>query len=407
MGLWNRIFGPPDKKRFAQMMSRLLREAGETRAITYDPAEFRLILDGSRATSFYLNNVYEEYLAAGRTERKVLLARYALFSQQSREDDLSASEARDKLLPRVRERFYHASVRLMAEAQGDEKEGKFPPFRLLNEYLTLELVIDKPDAVAIVPEGHLEKWGWTFDEALAIGRENLWKLSKKGFELLGPGLYYSTAQDTHDASRMYLHDLVWQHAVKGKHVAMAPNRNALLVSGSEEVEGLAQMANVAGEVLSQPRPMTGVAFVLEGSNWRPWLPPEQPLRGIFEQLAVRSMARDIEEQVKWLEKINQRQGNDIFVAQALFYQRKNEGDFFSVATWAEGVPTMLPKVDYVALGARRNGKHQKIGFAQWDRLEKVAGRLLKKIYDYPPRFMVEEFPSQEELAAMDLSADAP
>ena len=63
---------------------------------------------------------------------------------------------------------------------------------------------------------------------------------------------------------------------------------------------------------------------------------------------------------------------------------------------------MLPKVDYVALGVRSGGKHQTAGYAPWDRLEKIARRLLKQIYDYPPRFMVEEFPAQEELKAMDL-----
>src|SRR5688500_4778510 len=179
MGILDWIFRPPGKEKFARMMTQLLRDAGETRSITYDPTDFRLILEGDQTNSFYLGNVYDEYVRLPRGERKALLAKYSSFWKQSQQEELGAAEVRDKLLPRVRERFYHEALRLMAEAQGDAKEGKFPPTRLLNEQLTLELVIDKPDAVQIVPEGQVEEWGWTFDEALAIARENLWKLSKK------------------------------------------------------------------------------------------------------------------------------------------------------------------------------------------------------------------------------------
>jgi hypothetical protein len=408
MGFLDWLFRPPGKEKFAAMMTRVLRDAGETRSMRYDPADFRLTLEGDQTNSFYLHNIYAEYLSTPRSERKALLARYGAFSQQARIEEVGSAQAREQLLPRVRERFYHESLRLMAEAQGDAAEGKFPPTRLLNEQLTLELVLDKPDAVQTVGDGQLEEWGWTWDEAMAIARENLWKLSKKGFELLAPGLYYSTAADTHDASRMYLHDLVWQHPVKGKHIAMVPNRNALLVTGSDDAEGLAHMAKAARDVLGQPRAMTGVAFELEGKEWRPWLPRRSsPLRAAFEGLAVDSMARDFEEQAGWLEKIVQRQGREVFVAKAAFYQRKADETFFSLGSWAEGVPTMLPKVDFVMMGAQRNGKLQTVGFAQWERMEKAAGDLLKKIYEYPPRFMVEKFPTEQQLAAMDLSAETP
>src|SRR4051812_25178794 len=118
MGFLDWIFRPPGREKFAGMVSKLLREAGETRSITYDPVDFRLIMSGGDNNSFYLHNMYNEYLRASRRERKALLVRYASFSQQVRQQEPTAAEARQSLLPRVRERFYHESVRLVARSQG-------------------------------------------------------------------------------------------------------------------------------------------------------------------------------------------------------------------------------------------------------------------------------------------------
>jgi hypothetical protein len=61
---------------------------------------------------------------------------------------------------------------------------------------------------------------------------------------------------------LFLHDLVWQLDVKGRHVAMVPDRNVRLVTGSEDHEGLRRIAAEAKHILEHsPRPMTGLAFI--------------------------------------------------------------------------------------------------------------------------------------------------
>ena len=50
-----------------------------------------------------------------------------------------------------------------------------------------------------------------------------------------------------------LPELVPALSVKGRHVAMVPSRDVLLVTGSEDAEGLIAMAKFAQDVLQKPR----------------------------------------------------------------------------------------------------------------------------------------------------------
>jgi len=401
MGFFKKLLGRPDKHDFAQIMIKTLRGGGEKRSIQYDPADFCLLVgENSRV---HLGNLYGDYLRETRAKRKEFLARCATLSQETEYDKIPFAEAKKMLLPRVRERYYHEHIRLMALAQGGQAEFKPFPTKVLAEHLTVEMVMDLPDKVGVLSAKSLSDWGLTLDEALAIGRENLWKLSTKSFDQLGPGLYGSHQDDTHDASRMYLHDLVWQHEVKGRHVVMVPNRNLLLVSGSEDEEGLKQMAEFSQEVMVQPRAQTAYAFELHDSTWRPFLPPEgSPVRGTFVNLRIKTRYRDYAEQKAMLDKIFEKQGKDLFVGDPILIERKADGSLFTVTSWAQGVEGLLAEADYVAFGKRGAGKHLSAGYAKWDRVIGVAGPLLHPTPDYPPRYHVDQFPSDEQLGAMEL-----
>jgi hypothetical protein len=409
MGLWQKLFGPPDKDGFAQKMIKLLRESGEDRPLEYDSEEFLLRLGESH--QIFLGNVYDEYLAEPRAGRKELLARFVRVAHSAdRDHEMSFAEAKGRLLPRVRERFYHESIRLNA-LKSSEKDGEFKPFptRLLNDHLTVELVIDLPDKVGVMSAMQLDDWGVSFDDAIAIGRENFWKLSTKSFDQLGPGLYVSSVGDTHDASRMFLHDLVWQHEVRGQHVVIPANRNVLLLCGSEDVDGLLKMAELADEVMQQPRAQTAMAFVLHDATWKPFLPPVgSPAYHPLRNLAIQSMMRDYDEQKGLLEKIFEKKGRDIFVGSASGMKRNIDQSIFTFSTWAENVETLLPETEYVAFGRDvGEGEGALAGFGRWERVVKVAGELMQRTVDYPPRYFVKSFPTPQQLAAMDLSPDPP
>lgn len=394
--------GKVSQEKFAKMVARRMRRHGCAEPVEYDHDSFALKSDHG---TIFLSNLYAEYYASPFLQRGRMVDGYIASYLEATDSDMPSSldDARGSLLPKVRERFFHDSLDL----QGRLQDKPFPKvqYQVLAKHLAVDVVYDTPDAVGTVSSEDMDKWGVTFDEALAIARDNLWTVSNEPFAQLAPGTYVSTWQDTHDATRMFLHDLVWQLDVKGSHVAMVPDRNVLLVTGSEDAEGLVRMAEEAKSVLDEsPRPLCGLAFILTGSTWQPYLPPaDAPSHDELRLLACQYMANVYGEQKLLMEAIHERDGTDIFVATYDAMQNHDTGHLWSWCTWARDIDSLLPVTDLVAMGdLDRPEGEQQLGFAHWSQLLSVVGPTLERCPDvYPPRYRVREFPSQEQLGQIE------
>jgi hypothetical protein len=409
MGWLEPLIPPAGRDKFARRMIRALRAAGETEPIEYDKSEFRLLIgEGKDAFQMFLVNAHRDYSTVPLRERGNVIRRYAQIRKATPDDEPDFATARKMLLPRVRERYYHESLKLLWKRQ--DSKGIEMEVRRLNDYLTVELVLDYPDAVKSVSAGDLRDWGVGFDEAMAIARDNLWLRSNENFLPLGPGTYVSPWRDTHDCSRLYLHDLVWQLEVKGAHVAFVPNREVLIVTGSDDAEGLTLAAGLAEEALDQTRAMTGIAFRLDGSTWVPFLPPaDSAAYGPLKRLAMRSVLMDYTEQGEALNALAEKEGEDVFIGGHRVVVR-DDGSWFSWAVWVEGVTNaLMPEADCVSFGQppRKDGSPgDSYGWADWATVRRVCGDLLEPTDLYPPRYRVRSFPTQKQLQQLDLREKA-
>jgi hypothetical protein len=161
----------------------------------------------------------------------------------------------------------------------------------------------------------LEKWGVTFDDAFDVALANLRHRSDKAFVALAPGLYCSDWADTCDTSRVLLPDVVSALPVRGPPVVMVPNRNVILVSGAEDEEALRGMVRSARKVLSDPRPLSADALLLEVGAWRNYVPNTAEQSGIeLVELQDEQASFCYADQKGLLDKIHDRTGEDIFVA---------------------------------------------------------------------------------------------
>lgn len=400
MGLWRKVFGPADREGFARLMMAELRRRGAEGTVEFDPAEFKLSI-GEKGGMLYLGNAYADYMHVPRKERKNVIQRYASVGLMSREDsDPGWDQAKQMLLPRIRERFYYEALKYHGPGKKEEDPSQWLCYRPINEELNVELVLDYPDAIRSVNDKLMAKWAVSFEDAMAIAKDNLWKRSNEDFARVGPGLYCSKWSDTHDASRMFLHDLIWQLQVKGEHVVMIPNRNLLMVCGSEDQDGLEAMAKVADDVLNQPRPLSGTAFVLKGKNWEPFLPPrESKAYRIMRQAGRHGLALEYAEQKGFLEKIY---GEDAFVASFQVFQK--DGGELSLGIWIREITdALLPATDWITfMQEGEDGKPSSIGAARFEKVLEVAGELMEKMEYYPVRYRVRAFPTEEQLGAMGL-----
>ncbi|MFP2930125.1 hypothetical protein ACLESO_33995 [Pyxidicoccus sp. 3LG] len=388
-----------EKDAFAQKAIEALRAAGVPGEPRYEPEHFRIQTqdaDGGAGMTFFLTNFYREYQATPPERRGEVLARLTKVNLPVGAPE-SYAQARPDLMLVVRPR---ASFELLAAHTGGPLGAKSPvSWRPLGEVLAVALVQDTPDAMRYVPPEDLERWGVSFDQAHADALSNLRRRGVEPLTPVAPGACALSTNDSYGASRLLLAEVVRRCEVRGEPVALVPNRDTLLITGSSEAQGLLKVAEVAQLAIQAPRPVDGRALRLTAEGWKPFLPePGSPARSILQKLAVTSQARDYQEQAERLEQQHAQEGTDLFVA-GYIPESDEHGRSFGQAVWVSGIDALLPRADVVLfMDGELGPRAPPVAVVRWDLVVRDAGLLLMpELGLYPERYRVTGFPSKEQL----------
>jgi hypothetical protein len=391
----------PGKDEFANRMIEAVRAAGDNTPIRYDADEFRLVTEGEDRQIFNLTNVYREYCAASADKQKTLL-RNAVRSWFSRLKGVPESfeDAAPDLLPVVRNRSAFEFVRLRTRLE--DMGNPNWPYLPLAGHLGVGLVFDLPESIVQIQQHQFDEWGVSFEEGFQRACRNLWEISLHEFLDPRPGVWESPWHDNHDVARLLLPELIKHHEVKGQPVLMLPNRDTLLLTGSEDEAGLAYLVERVRAAMEQPRFLTGVAFRLADDFLEPFLPEAgHPQHQPLHLLRVQSLARDYGEQQELLAALHEKTGENVFVASYSALQNKEDGRVHSYCVWSEDVDSLLPETDQVFFIKQGDGdKPEMVSGADWDKVREVVGDLMEPQETYPERYLVREFPTAEQLAQL-------
>jgi hypothetical protein len=363
----------PGKDEFAKRMIEAVHTAGDATPIHYDADEFRLVTEGEDRQIFNLTNVYREYCAANPDKQKTLL-RNAVRSWFSRLKGIPESyeDAAPDLLPVVRNRSAFEFVRLRTRLE-DMGTPNWP-YRPLADHLGVGLVFDLPESIVQIQQHQFDEWGVSFEDAFGRACRNLWEISLHEFQDPHPGVWASPWRDNHDVARLLLPELIKHHDVKGQPVLMLPNRDTLLLTGSEDEAGLAYVVERVQAAMEQPRFLTGLAFRLVNDFLEPFLP----------------------------DAVHEKTGEDVFVASYSALQNKDTGRVHTYCVWSEDVDALLPETDRIFFVKQGDGDEaEMVCGAEWDKVREVVGDLMEPQETYPERYLVREFPSAEQLAEME------
>ena len=399
MNMLDRLFGAPSRERFARLVMAGIRRAGDDRKIHFDREQFRLRPEGHDVSVMNLSNVYAEFCAADKSLRPKLLANVVRnwFADRRSLPDVF-EDVHPDLLPTVRSRAYFEFALLQLKLEGGAAVDY--PQQILAEHLAIGLVYDLPDSMRTIIGQDLENWGVTFYEALEAACANLRQKEDPVFVSPHDGVYLSATGDNYDAARLILTDMVHQFDVRGDFIAMIPNRDTLIITGSESLLGLRTMAARAKQALEEPRPISTVALRLVNEEWSEWLPPiEHSLYPEFATLRLQSLGQQHAEQKELLDAHYQKTGGDVFVGAFSAAQNTQTGEVKSYCVWSDGVESLLPKTDLVHFF--RPGKTENDGSvvatARWEAVENTLGPLLEPQELYPTRYRVRSFPNAAQL----------
>ena len=213
----------------------------------------------------------------------------------------------------------------------------------------------------------------------------------------GEGLYVSQTKDNYDASRLLRLDLIRQFRVQGDYVAIVPDRDTLVVTGTDDVCRLQAVAALVKDALRKPRSISGLVLRLDGDEWVPWMPDRShPAYQDLRTLQIQTYGQNYAEQKSLLDKLHEKTGQDVFVASFQAMQNTTSGETTSYCVWSKGCHAFLPQTDRIFFFEENR---EPVG-TEWARAAAVLGDSMKPLGMFPERYRVVDYPTGEQMRAM-------
>jgi uncharacterized protein YtpQ (UPF0354 family) len=389
---------PLSKDDFGRTVADRIKKAGEPGSVTYVSEGFRILIEdeGELVQQFNLSNVYKEYCARQADQRERMLSKIvqtALVRHKTIPEDWE--DVQPDVMPAVRSRATFEMLSLEQRSQGKPALTDLPSFGVGDHLLAL-LVYDMPESTQTIPGKQLQDWGVNFYEAMEVAKENLAAI-EMSISKAGDGFYAVMTGDSYDSSRLLLLDLLPQLEIQGDPIAMVPHRDVLLITGADDRDGLAMMAQFAETAFDHPRYLSCLPLALDGTQWVAWMPPAaHPHFLPYRLLELKSLAGLYERQQALLNAVHDQEGTETFVA-TYSTAESNTGAMLSYSAWTAGVDSLLPKTHKLFLAHPDRGI---LAGGDWDKVQQAVGDLLEETDLYPVRYRVRGFPSEEQLAAI-------
>jgi hypothetical protein len=388
---WRELLGlKPTVASFAQALIDRARARGD-RKWTFD-AEHSAIRHADDGT-INLINIFLEYSNAPRAVRKDLLSKYEAMMQQAQVETPKLWElAAKNIYPTIR--CIHDTMTLeIAMRKGDASVPRTVSWPLAGD-LMVRLMFDRGESLTHVQQDLAETWGQSLESLQKRALANLASLPRPQWQALGEGVHQVVSDVSYEESFLLVNAVVDALPFANTAVLMPTNRGVLLSCDGNDQNALRSMLGHAEKFLREhPWPMAATMLHRQAGEWREFVPTGE-LAEIHGSLARLSSAITYNDQQVALQK---HLGDDIFVGTYSLI-RRGEGpeSLRSWSSWTKDVPTLLPQTDLVILGRPRgDGKHDML-MVTWAALMQSCGKRMKETTERPARFMVEEFPSEEE-----------
>jgi hypothetical protein len=304
----------------------------------------------------------------------------------------SFTEARPALEPRLVGAT--ASAITYLELQNAGAESGFGATMSVTPDLGIGAVVITPAGGVQVSASTLASWNVTIEDVVKAAVERTYG-RKQSASKYGAATFVST-DESFAAAVLFNPSMVSGFAVQGKPVIIVPSTGTLVVTGSDDEQGLIAAASLAdAAVIGGQKLVSASALVRDGAAWREFTWPDTTaVKAAADLLARRWSSTLYTWQAPALSAMLTATANDMFVAEAAVLKSPS-GDVVTSSTLTEGVTTALPVTDIVVLVSRDGSVSQ----APWPRFIEVMGDQAQPWAVSPPR-IVAPFPSAEQLAQL-------
>lgn len=236
--------------KFTSEFSDALRQASpELKVDVVQDLELKVTTSDGSTTTAFLNNAYDLYKRDPKSKDEVI-QKYVAASLETIAS-LKAPEDLDRtrIVPVIKDKPWLEDIQ-----KSMEERGAKGPMENVHEELNSDLIIvyaeDSPQNIRYFTPKDLEKAGIDPKDLRGLACENLKRLLPKIERYGTNGAYMLTAGGNYEASLLLL-DSVWsdiQKDVQGDIVVAIPTRDVLLVTGSDDREGLEKMRQTVQKI---------------------------------------------------------------------------------------------------------------------------------------------------------------
>jgi hypothetical protein len=384
---WRRLRQARRHEQFAALVCDALGELRSAGSYCYDGEEFALI-EPSSGTRWPLEEAYERYrhtAARRRADWINAVAQSLLVPPIPAELDA----ARGGLVPALISRAAHELARLAGP-------GSWPAAVPVCDGLVAAVYYQGERQRHPCTAAQLDAWGLDPEQALALAVQNL--AERPGARLIeGPaGTFRSSPEHGDGASLFCVESLIRSARVRGRPVAMVPGCGLLLLTGSEDAQGLAALADLALHATRGTRPLSGTAYVLGPAGWSPFQPEDPALRERLRGVALPFELREYAAQKSLLDALLREQRGRVQVVETRC-DRDAAGAPHTWCAWTEGTEALLPRTDFIVLA--RAGAQRGLA-VRWETAMRELGTLMEPTTLFPARFRVRGFPPAAPLRAL-------
>ena len=218
-------------------------------------------------------------------------------------------------------------------------------------------VVDVGEGVVPVSEQLAADWRTDVATVVTAALENGLGRDTTGVAVVG-GSTYLISDEQLGASLAVRPSMLAGFPVDGAPVLLAPGRGVVVVTGSDDLEGLRSAAKVANEIAETPEGLvTSVPLVLRSEGWEVLEWPADPELAPLVGLMSRRFAA-----AAYGYQANLLSGGSADPSAAQLFKAP-DGAAVLVASWTRGQETLLPVVDDVVV-VSEDGGARRVPFAQ-------------------------------------------
>ena len=344
-----------------------------------------------------VQNSYCEYRNAPRAARTGLLDKYVqIATAKSRNTPALWTLAARGIFPTVRSRHDFLVYRI--EARMHDAPVMNTVARPITDHLEMRLVWDAGPSMAIIRREEIETWGQTEAAVWEIALGNLRALPKPTWvETESRGVFRLESEAGYEESHLLADRAIDALPFSSSAVLGVPNRGVLLAADGRDREAvLSLLEHIERSYGDRAWPLSLFPVERAANGWRTCASEDPAIADTLRRLARIDTAQLYADQKAALERLHEATDTDIFVATVQLTRRSESGPVESWCTWTEGVDTLIPETDLIAML-----KPDVEGLLlPADIVRARFGSLMEATEEFPPRWRVREFPSTDVWAEL-------